>query len=87
MINVKMQKKILMVLRIMMERQTLTRLPATGAVLFTILTFIAPLAAVAARPDLGAKLAARVRELPLAMLAYKNLATNRDAIVAYLDGR
>jgi len=69
------------------ERQTLTRLPETGAVLFTILTFIAPLAAIRARPDLGPQLAARVRELPPPMLTYKNLATNRDAVVACLEGR
>ena len=69
------------------ERQTLTRLPETGAVLFTILTFIAPLAAIAAEPGLGQKLAARVRELPPPMLAYKNLAANRDAVVALLEGR
>jgi len=69
------------------ERQTLTRLPETGAVLFTILTFIIPLAAIAARPDLGPKLAARVRELPPPMLIYKNLAANREAVVACLEGR
>ena len=68
------------------ERQTLTRLPASRAVLFTILTFIAPLAAIAAVPGLGQKLAARVAELPEAMLAYKNLAANRDAVIAALGG-
>ncbi len=68
------------------ERQTLTRLPETGTVLFTIVTFIAPLAAIAAERDLGRKLAARVSELPPPMLAYKNLGTNRDAVVAYLEG-
>jgi dimethylamine monooxygenase subunit A len=68
------------------ERQTLARLPETGAVLFTILTFIAPLTAIAGDPDLGPKLAARVSELPPPMLAYKNLGANRDAVVAYLEG-
>jgi len=69
------------------ERQTLTRLPETGAVLFTILTFIAPLAAIAADPGLGPQLAARITELPPPMLAYKNLGANRNAIVACLEGR
>ncbi len=68
------------------ERQTLTRLPATEAVLFTILTFIAPLAAIAAEPGLALKLAARVRELPPPMLAYKNLEANREVVVACLEG-
>ena len=68
------------------ERQTLTRLPESRAVLFTILTFIAPVAAIAAVPELGQKLAARVAELPEAMLAYKNLAANRDAVIAAVGG-
>lgn len=68
------------------ERQTLTRLPETRAVVFTILTLVAPLAAVGAVPDLAQKLALRVAELPEAVLAYKNLATKRDAIIAHLGG-
>jgi hypothetical protein len=68
------------------ERQTLTRLPETRAVVFTILTFVAPLAAVAAVPALARKLALRLAELPEPVLAYKNLATKRDAIIAHLGG-
>jgi len=68
------------------ERQTLTRLPRTGAVLFTILTFVEPLAAVAAEPSLAAKLMARIDELPERVLAYKNLQRHRPAIAAYLAG-
>jgi dimethylamine monooxygenase subunit A len=68
------------------ERQTLTRLPESRAVVFTILTFVAPLAAIAGLPEIGRKLAARLAELPEPMLVYKNLATNRDAIIAHLTG-
>jgi hypothetical protein len=68
------------------ERQTLTRLPRTGAVLFTILTFVAPLAAVAAEPVLARDLGSRLGELTEPMLAYKNLARYRPAILAYLGG-
>ncbi len=68
------------------ERQTLTRLPESRAVLFTILTFILPLAALTGVPGLGQKLAARVAELPEAMLAYKNVAANRNAVIASLGG-
>ncbi len=68
------------------ERQTLTRLPRTGAVLFTILTFVEPLAAVATEPPLAAKLMARIDELPEPVLAYKNLQRHRPAIAAYFAG-
>jgi hypothetical protein len=67
------------------ERQTLTRLPDTGAVLFTILTFVVPLAAAASDRVLARHLAARLAELPAPVLAYKNLAANRQAIIAYLE--
>jgi dimethylamine monooxygenase subunit A len=68
------------------ERQTLTRLPKSRAVVFTILTFVTPLAALAAVPEIRHKLAARLAELPEPVLAYKNLAANRDAMIAYLTG-
>jgi hypothetical protein len=55
-------------------------------VVFTILTFVAPLAAIAAVPEIGHKLALRLSELPEPVLAYKNLAANRDAIIAHLTG-
>lgn len=66
------------------ERQTLTRLPASGAVLFTILTFVLPLEAVAAEPGLAGDLASRIEELPPGLSAYKNLARNRQAVLDYL---
>lgn len=66
------------------ERQTLRRLPATGAVLFTILTFVEPLREIARDTRLAGLLADRLDELPEAMLAYKNLATRRPAVTAFL---
>lgn len=70
-----------------LERQTLTRLPETGAVLFTILTFVEPLAIIAVEPDLAAGLARRIAEVPEAMLDYKNLRANRAAVITYLRNR
>lgn len=67
------------------ERQTLRRLPGSGAVLFTIHSFVRPLQEVAADPTAARALAARLREMPEAMLRYKNAATMRPALVAYLD--
>lgn len=44
------------------ERQTLRRLPNSGAVLFTIRVYVDPLAALAQRPDLAADLHAALRD-------------------------
>ena len=54
--------------------------------LFTILTFVEPLEAVAAEPSLAAKLMARIDELPEPVLAYKNLQRHRPAIAADFAG-
>ena len=66
------------------ERQTLTRLPQSRAVLFTIMTFIEPLSRIADEPDLATLLASRLDELSEEMLLYKNLAANKAAIGQYL---
>jgi hypothetical protein len=68
------------------ERQTLRRLSQTGVVLFTIHTFVRPLAEVAADPAAATALADRLDEMPDAMLAYKNMAALRPAVQAYLRG-
>lgn len=71
------------------ERQTLTRLPGTGAILFTIRTHLDPLAVLATMPDrkaLATRLARQVAALTPAELAYKNLAGQRDALLAELAG-
>jgi len=72
-----------LVLRV--ERQTLTRLPESGAILFTIKTHIDPLAAIAGRPDLIEGLARAVREMPRDMAAYKALDPIRGPLTGWLD--
>jgi hypothetical protein len=74
-------------LHLRVERQTLRRLPATGVVLFTIHTIMAPLAAIAAAPATAAALRARLAEMPAAMRDYKNLATAHAALDRYLADR
>jgi dimethylamine monooxygenase subunit A len=69
------------------ERQTLRRLPRSGDVLFGIRTHLAPLAAAVDGPAAARALAARVREMPPAMAAYKGIAAIRDPLLAWLDGR
>jgi hypothetical protein len=67
------------------ERQTLTRLPETGAVLFTIRTHVYPLARITAQPEIAARLAEAVRVLPPETVLYKSLGRFRDALLTYLD--
>jgi dimethylamine monooxygenase subunit A len=66
------------------ERQTLTRLPQCGAVLFTIRVHVYPLARIVARPQIAQRLAEAVRALPPETLHYKSLLRFRDALLDYL---
>ncbi|MGR6429308.1 heme-dependent oxidative N-demethylase family protein [Rhizobium sp. PAMB 3174] len=71
------------------ERQTLSRLPVSGDILFTIRVFVDPLAAIAARPDAAQQLSSMARLLEGLnddQLAYKGLRTLRDPLVAFLRG-
>lgn len=67
------------------ERQTLRRLPRSGAVLFGIRVHVYPLAQVAADAGVAARLADAVRALPEATLRYKSVAPFRPALLAWLD--
>ena len=69
------------------ERQTLRRLPRSGDVLFGIRTHLAPLVAAIDGPAAARALAARVREMPPAMAAYKGIAAIRDALLSWLESR
>jgi dimethylamine monooxygenase subunit A len=69
------------------ERQTLRRLPRSQAVVFTIRTYVEPLAEVLDTPDLAATLAARLREMPDAMAGYKNILPIRTELLAWLERR
>ncbi len=69
------------------ERQTLRRLPRTRDVLFTIRTYVEPLAQVIDRPATARALAERLRELPEAMAAYKGIAPIRAPLLAWLEAR
>ena len=69
------------------ERQTLRRLEATGAVVFTIRTHITRLDAAIADASAAADLAALLRDAPDATLAYKHIAPYQAALLAWLDAR
>lgn len=69
------------------ERQTLRRLPRTRAVLFTVKTYVTPLEEIAREPDIAAAIAARLREMPDAVAAYKGLSAIREPVLRWLDAR
>lgn len=68
------------------ELQTLLRLPASEAVVFTIRTQQVPLAALAGRPDRCAALAASLRAWSPAVRSYKGAAVGA-AVLRWLDER
>jgi hypothetical protein len=67
------------------ERETLRRFPLTGVVLFTIRTYVTPLAALAADGAAASALAEALQRIPPDVLAYKSLDTVVDDLVAALD--
>ena len=66
------------------ERQTLRRLPASGAVLFTIRVQQAPLAVLTEDPVVARRFLDRIVAQPPALTAMNGLAPHRDAVVAWL---
>lgn len=69
------------------ERQTLRRLPETGAVVFTIRTHITRLDG-AIRSEVSARdLAAAIRDMPQAMQHYKRIAPFAAVLLNWLDAR
>jgi dimethylamine monooxygenase subunit A len=69
------------------ERQTLRRLPSTGAVLFGIRVHVYALERVIDRPDRAAALAGAVRALPPEVQHYKSLLPFREAMLGWLHAR
>jgi dimethylamine monooxygenase subunit A len=67
------------------ERQTLRRLPRTGAVVFTIKTQQVALRAMARKPELCARMAETIRQLPDEHLWGRSFAPHRDVILTWLD--
>lgn len=73
-------------LTLRIERQTLSRLPQTGAILFTIRTYQHRLSRVAAVPGAAASLREALMGLPNAVAAYKGISAFRAALEGYLGG-
>lgn len=66
------------------ERQTLRRLPATSAVVFTIRIHRWPLKRLAARPEAAATLKAAIETMPAEMQRYKSMPALGEAVLGYL---
>jgi hypothetical protein len=66
------------------ERQTLRRLPASGAVLFGIRVHVYPLRDAVRQAGRAAILASAIRALPPAILRYKSLLPFRDVLLQWL---
>jgi dimethylamine monooxygenase subunit A len=69
------------------ERQTLSRLPGTEAILFTIKVHQRPIGAVAGEPAIAARLAGAIRALPEETTRYKSLLPYRASLLSFLDRR
>ncbi len=66
------------------ERQTLRRLPESGAVCFTIRVQQVPFARVADRPDVAGALAARITAQPTELTAMNGLTPHLSPVLAWL---
>ena len=67
------------------ERQTLSRLPVTESVLFTVQTYVGRMEELAAEPERARTLAGVLRTVPGPMLEYKGIAPFVSPLLAYLD--
>ncbi|KAK0191428.1 hypothetical protein F5146DRAFT_1001243 [Armillaria mellea] len=72
-------------LRLRTERQTLRRLPLSGAVLFTIRTYVIPIEQLAKEPGVPARMASAVRSWPESVETYKGKELYGSVLVEYLD--
>ncbi|KAF9514578.1 hypothetical protein BS47DRAFT_1342889 [Hydnum rufescens UP504] len=67
------------------ERQSLRRLPRSGAIVFTVRTYIDPIVELAKEPGVPGRLASGIRSWPEDVAAYKGLTLYRDVALPYLD--
>jgi hypothetical protein len=68
-----------------LERQTLSRLPRTGGILFTIHTYRAPVAGEVVDPERRRRLARVLRTVPPEVAAYKRITPFLEPLVAWLE--
>lgn len=67
------------------ERQTLRRLPKSGAILFTIRPYFIPVISIAKEPGVPGRLASAIRSWPDDVARYKGKQAYADVLLKYLD--
>ncbi|KAK0206070.1 hypothetical protein DFS33DRAFT_1312070 [Desarmillaria ectypa] len=72
-------------LRLRTERQTLRRLPLSGAILFTIRTYVIPIEQLVKEPGIPARMASAVKSWPESVETYKGKELYGSVLVEYLD--
>ncbi|KAF7799082.1 hypothetical protein EIP86_010312 [Pleurotus ostreatoroseus] len=70
--------------RLRVERQTLRRLPKTGAIVFTIRVYLTPIEELAKEPGIPGRMASAIRSWPDDVARYKARSAF-DGILGYLD--
>lgn len=69
------------------ERQSLRRLPRTGAIVFTIRIYLEPIVKIAKERGVPGRLASAIRGWTEEIIKYKGRERYGDALLAYLDQR
>ncbi|QRV75033.1 hypothetical protein RhiJN_03048 [Ceratobasidium sp. AG-Ba] len=69
------------------ERQSLRRLPRSGAIVFTIRTYLEPVTKLAEEPGVPGRLADAIRSWPPDVAEYKGQHLYVDAVLTHLDER
>ena len=69
------------------ERQTLSRLPSTNGILFTVRTYQEPIAAVASAPDDARRILRVLQSAPRDFLRYKGVTSFADILFEYLAAK
>ncbi|CAE6507270.1 unnamed protein product [Rhizoctonia solani] len=69
------------------ERQSLRRLPRSGAIVFTIRTYVEPVTKLADEPGVPGRMADAIRSWPPDVAEYKGQHLYMDAVLSYLDER
>ncbi|KII95957.1 hypothetical protein PLICRDRAFT_234134 [Plicaturopsis crispa FD-325 SS-3] len=72
-------------LRFRTERQTLRRLPRSGAIVFTVRTYLTPVEALGREKGVPGRMASAVRSWGEDVAIYKGQAFYRDVLLGYLD--
>lgn len=72
-------------LRMRTERQTLRRLPLSGAIVFTIRTYVVPIEELGKEPGVPARMASAVRSWPEGVGRYKGKSLYEKVLLEYLD--